>query len=173
MSVVDRIATLVRGAGLGAAYILLPTQIVLSVGYVIARQFFHFQLTPWQELEWHLFFALVFLTLGSAYLADRHVRIDILRERMSERSRAIIEIAGFFLALLPFALILIYLGATPAWDSFVVAERSRAPLGLPYRWIIKSMIPLGALLLLLAGVVVTMRNIGILSRSRVADRSAP
>jgi TRAP-type mannitol/chloroaromatic compound transport system permease small subunit len=173
MPAVDRIATLVRAAGLGAAYILLPSQIVLSVGYVIARRFFHFQLTPWQELEWHLFFALVFLTLGSAYLADRHVRIDIVRDRMSEHSRAMIEIAGFFLALLPFSLILIYLGTIPAWDAFIIDERSRAPLGLSHRWIIKSMIPIGALLLLLAGVVVTLRNIRILSRSRVAHRSAP
>jgi TRAP-type mannitol/chloroaromatic compound transport system permease small subunit len=173
MPAIDRIATLVRVAGLGAAYILLPIQIVLSVGYVIARQFFHFQLTPWQELEWHLFFALVFLTLGNAYLADRHVRIDIVRDRMSERTRAMIEIAGFFLALLPFALVLIYLGTTPAWDSFMVGERSRAPLGLPYRWIIKSMIPVGALLLLLSGVVVTLRNVRILSRSRVANQPTP
>jgi TRAP-type mannitol/chloroaromatic compound transport system permease small subunit len=173
MPVADRIATLVRIAGLGAAYILLPIQIVLSVGYVVARKFSHFQLTPWQELEWHLFFALVFLTLGSAYLADRHVRIDIVRDRMSVRSRAMIEIAGFFLALLPFSLILLYLGTTPAWDAFILGERSRAPLGLSHRWIIKSMIPIGALLLLLAGVVVTLRNIRILSRSRVADQSAP
>lgn len=173
MPVADRIATLVRIAGLGAAYILLPIQIVLSVGYVVAREFFYFQLTPWQELEWHLFFALVFLTLGSAYLADRHVRIDIVRDRMSERSRAMIEIAGFFLALLPFALLLIYLGSTLAWDAFIMGERSRASLGLSHRWIIKSMIPIGSLLLLLAGVVVTLRNMRILRRLRGADQPAP
>jgi TRAP-type mannitol/chloroaromatic compound transport system permease small subunit len=113
------------------------------------------------------------LTLGSAYLADRHVRIDIVRDRMSVRSRAMIEIAGFFLALLPFSLILLYLGTTPAWDAFILGERSRAPLGLSHRWIIKSMIPIGSLLLLLAGVVVTLRNMRILRRLRVADQSAP
>ena len=168
MSALDRIAALVRGAGLFAAYVLLPAQIILSVGYVIARKFLHFQLTPLQELEWHLFFALVFLTLGSAYLADRHVRIDIVRDRISERTRAMIEIAGFFLALLPFSLIVLYLGTIPAWDAFVIGERSRAPLGLSQRWIIKSMIPIGALLLLLAGLVVTFRNVKILSRLRAA-----
>lgn len=170
MSALDRISTLVRGAGLFAAYVLLPIQIVLSVGYVVARQFLHFQLTPLQELEWHLFFALVFLTLGSAYLSDRHVRIDIVRDRMNERTRAAIEILGFFLALLPFTLILLYLGSIPAWDAFVIGERSRAPLGLSHRWIIKSLIPIGALLLLLAGTVVTARNFKLLSRSHFVQQ---
>lgn len=169
----DSIAAFVRAAGLIAAYILLPAQIILSVGYVVARPFLHFQLTPLQELEWHLFFALVFLTLGSAYLADRHVRIDILRDRMDQRTRAVIEIVGFFVALLPFALIILYLGTIPAWDAFTVGERSRAPLGLSHRWIIKSMIPIGAVLLLLAGVVVTLRNIKVLSRSGGAGQLAP
>lgn len=169
---VDRIAALVRIVGLVAACVLLPAQIVLSAGAVVARRFFHFQLTPVQELEWHLFFALVFLTLGSAYLADRHVRIDIMRDRMSERTRALIEIGGFFLALLPFSLIVLYLGTIPAWDAFILGERSRAPLGLPYRWIIKSMIPIGALLLLLAGLVVTFRNLRRLSQPDIDDQSS-
>lgn len=172
MSAIDRISRLVRAAGLFAAYVLLPIQIVLSVGYVVARQFLDFQLTPLQELEWHLFFALVFLTLGSAYLADRHVRIDVLRERMSERTRAVIEIVGFFLALLPFTLIIFYLGSITAWDAFTIGERSRAPLGLTHRWIIKSLIPIGALLLLLAGSVVTARNFKLLSRLRTVRQSS-
>ena len=171
MLALDRVASFVRAVGLVAACVLLPAQIALSAGSVIARRFLHFQLTPLQELEWHLFFALVFLTFGSAYLADRHVRIDILRDRMSVRTRAVIEIGGFFLALLPFSLIVIYLGTIPAWDAFTVGERSRAPLGLSHRWIIKSMIPVGALLLLLAGLVVTFRNFKLLSRPGVDQPS--
>lgn len=171
MSAPDRVAALVRAFGLFAAYVLLPAQIILSVGYVVARQFFRFQLTPLQELEWHLFFGLVFFTLGSVYLADRHVRIDILRDRMSERTRATIEIAGFFLALLPFCLIIIYLGSSFAWEAYLVGEHSRAALGLPHRWIVKALIPLGALLLLLAGLVTTARSAKVLSRS-ASDTSA-
>ena len=170
MRTLDHLAAFVRFVGLVAACVLLPAQIVLSAGSVIARRFFHFQLLPVQELEWHLFFALVFLTLGSVYLADRHVRIDIVRDRMSERTRALIEIGGFFLALLPFSLIILYLGTLSAWDAFILGERSRSPLGLSHRWIIKSMIPVGALLLLLAGLVVTFRNVKLLSRPGMVDR---
>lgn len=169
MPELDRVATVVRAVGVVAACVLLPAQIVLGVGYVIARKFLSFQLTPFQELEWHLFFALVFLTLGSAYLADRHVRIDIVRDRLSMRTRAVIEIGGFLVALLPFCLIIIYLGTISAWDAFMLGERSRAPLGLPYRWIIKSMIPIGAVLLLLAGTVVALRNLTLALRPPPED----
>lgn len=165
----DRLATVVRVVGVVAACVLLPVQIVLGVGYVIARKFLSFQLTPFQELEWHLFFALVFLTLGSAYLADRHVRIDIVRDRLSMRSRAVIEIGGFLVALVPFCLIIIYLGTTSAWDAFMLSERSRAPLGLPHRWVIKSMIPIGFVLLLLAGTVVAVRNLTLALRPPPQD----
>ena len=168
----ERAAALVRVVGVVAACVLLPMQIVLGVGYVIARKFLSFQLTPFQELEWHLFFALVFLTLGSAYLADRHVRIDIVRDRLSERTRAVIEIGGFLLALLPFCLIIVYLGTLTTWDAFIIGERSRAPLGLSDRWIIKAMIPIGALLLLLAGTVVATRNLKLLGQSRRAGPSS-
>ena len=165
----DRVATLVRAVGVVAACVLLPAQIVLGVGYVLARRFLSFPLTPFQELEWHLFFALVFLTLGSAYLADRHVRIDIVRDRLSLRTQAVIEIGGFLIALLPFCLIIIYLGTVSVWDAFMLSERSRAPLGLPHRWIIKSMIPIGAALLLLAGAVITLRNLTLALRPQRED----
>lgn len=166
MSALDHIAAGVRAVGVFAACVLIPAQIVLGAGYVIARQFFHFQLTPLQELEWHFFFALVFLTLGAAYLADRHVRIDIARDRLSERARAIIEISGFFIAVVPFCLIVFIVGAEAAWGAWVTGEHSRAPLGLGKRWIIKSTIPIGALLLFLAGCVVTGRNLQVLTSRR-------
>jgi TRAP-type mannitol/chloroaromatic compound transport system permease small subunit len=154
----DRMEAFVRGIGKVACFVLLPAQVAITTFYVLARKLYNFQLTPLQELEWHCFFALVVLTFGMTLLADRHVRIDVAREHFSERTRAIIEIAGFFLALLPFSLAMVYFGADLALKSFLTNEKSPAALGLPYRWIIKSLLPLGGVLLLAAGVVVTARN---------------
>jgi len=58
----------------------------------------------------------------------------------------------------PFCTILIVHGGELAWNSFATAERSRAPLGLPLRWLIKSVLPVGGLLLLLAGLSIATRN---------------
>jgi len=162
----ERIAQFVRGIGILAAWIAIPSQILVAVSYIVGRQFFVLPATKMQEAEWHFFVALVFLTFGMALLANRHVRIDIVSSRMSERTRALIEIIGFLVAVLPFCTILIVLGVQNTWEAYWLAERSPAAMGLPSRWIVKSALPMGALLLLLAGLVVTGRNLEIMRRAR-------
>ncbi len=151
-----------------ACFILLPAQALTALFYIVGRQYFHFAGTPFQELEWHFFASVVFFTLGFAYLADRHVRIDILREKMSDRLRAWIEMIGYAVAIVPFCLIITWYGYLDAWGAFQDGEGSRAALGLPHRWIIKSTLPLGALFLLAAGTVVFHRNLDFI---RSGDRS--
>ncbi len=168
----EKLVWIVRFAGITACWVFIPAQILISVGHIIGRRLFAFSGTPLQELEWHLFVATIFFCFGLAYLSDRHVRIDILRDRLGAASRARIEVVGFFIAILPFCLVTIYFGTEYAVDSFEMGERSRAALGLPHRWIIKSVIPLGALFLLVAGIVVVSRNIAILRGNSVADNPA-
>ena len=108
------------------------------------------------------------LGLGYAYLRDAHVRIDVVRDRLSPRTRAWTELAGCLLVLVPFCMMLIVHGGEIAVDSFVAREHARSPLGLPMRWIIKSALPVGGLLLLLAGFCVAVRNAMFLA-GRVAE----
>lgn len=157
-------ALLVRGVGIVAACVLIPAQLAISTFYVVGRQFWLLPATALQELEWHFFMTLVFLTLGLAYLDDRHVRIDVLRDNFSARTRAWIEVIGIVVALVPFCVVVMYVGSRAALQSFLIGESSRAPLGLPYRWIIRSVVPLGAMFLLAAGSVVAARNIATLRR---------
>ena len=104
----ERLERLVHGIGVLACYVLLPAQIGIAVFYIVARKFLDFPLTPLQELEWHFFFALVFLTFGMAHLADRNVRMDIITDRISPTTRAAIELVGFFVGLLPLAIAIYY-----------------------------------------------------------------
>lgn len=161
MSVLRVCRGLERGiVSLGAlvAWLTLIPLIAVSVYDMIGRQFFHVGSTRLQELEWHFFLAVVMLGLGYAYVSDAHVRIDILRDRMTPRMRAWVELLGSLLVLVPFCMILIVHGGELALNSFLENERARAPLGLPMRWIIKSALPVGGLLLLLAGLSVAIRN---------------
>lgn len=164
MRAVEYVARLVRAIGTVAACLLLPAQLAVSTSYVVGRQIWAFPGTAMQELEWHFFMTLVFLTLGLAYLDDRHVRIDVLRDRFGPRLKAWIEVVGVVVALVPFCVVVIYLGSRAAWQSFLVGEASHAALGLPYRWIVRSVVPLGALFLLAAGGVVAARNVETLRR---------
>lgn len=87
---------------------------------------------------------------------------------MALRTRAWIELSGCLLVLVPFCMVLIIHGGELALNAFATAERARALLGLPMRWIIKSTLPVGGLLLLLAGLSIAIRNAMFLA-GRAAD----
>jgi len=134
-----------------AAYCFLPGLILVSLLDLIARRLFSYSSTPVQELAWHFFFACAMFGMGYAYFRDRHVRVDIFRDRISPAARTRLERFLLVYLLLPMALIMVGFGAWMTWISFSQGEGSRAALGLSARWIVKSALPLGALLLFLAG----------------------
>lgn len=134
-----------------AAMVFLPGLIAVSIIDITGRRFLQYSSTPLQELAWHFFFACVMFAIGYTYIRDRHVRVDIVRERLSSRAKARLERFLLIVFLLPLCLILFWFGARMAWLSYIQDEGSRAALGLSARWIIKSALPVGALLLLLAG----------------------
>ncbi|WP_420402399.1 TRAP transporter small permease subunit [Nisaea sp.] len=137
--------------GAVAALIFLPGLILVSIVDVTGRRFLQFSSTPLQELASQLFFASVMFGIGYTYIKDRHVRVDILRERVSARLKARLEQVMLIALFLPLCLILLWFGVRMTWLSFVQDEGSRAALGLSARWIIKSVLPIGSLLLFLAG----------------------
>jgi TRAP-type mannitol/chloroaromatic compound transport system permease small subunit len=103
-----------------------------------------------EELQWHLYATGFLLGLFYAYQADTHIRVDLLLERWSPRTRAWLELYGTLLLLFPFLALVLVHSLPFVKSSFVLGEVSQAPGGLPMRWLIKSMLPLGFTLLLLA-----------------------
>ncbi len=101
-----------------------------------------------EEIQWHLYSLGFLLGLSYAYSGDNHVRVDVLHERLSPRRKAWVELYGILLLLLPFLALVIVFSVPFVADSFRFGEVSQAPGGLPYRWLVKSMLPLGFLLLL-------------------------
>ena len=118
---------------------------------IVTRRFLILGSTKLQEMEWHLHTALFLLVLGYAYLKNAHVRIEIVRDKYSTFTKIIFETIGIFIFLIPYTCLVIYYGIDFVNRSFNMNEVSSALTGLSHRWIIKSFIPLGMILLLLAG----------------------
>lgn len=114
--------------------------------------------TKFQEMEWHLHAALFLLCLGFGYVRNSHVRIELVRERFNLETRAWTEFLGCIIFLLPYATLVLYFSTDFALRSYHMNEVSSALTGLPYRWIIKSFVPIGMVLLLLGGFAVAARN---------------
>jgi len=121
------------------------------VANVLLRYVFGAGRIEFEELQWHLY-SLGFLAgLAAAFQADAHIRVDVLRARMRPATRAWVELYGLLLLLAPFAAFVLWAAVPFVAASFEQAEVSPSPGGLPLRWAIKAMLPLGFGLLALAG----------------------
>lgn len=125
---------------------------------VLVRYVFKQTSAFFYEMEWHLFSLVFLLAAGWTLLNDRHVRVDILYSRFSERGKAIADIIGTFVFLLPFCVVILVTATPYALNAFLSGEGSPDSGGLPYRWVIKSAIVVGAALLLLQGVALMLEK---------------
>jgi TRAP-type mannitol/chloroaromatic compound transport system permease small subunit len=119
---------------------------------VTLRRWFVIGSTKLQELEWHLHGTLFLMCLGWAYLKNAHVRIELVSERMTARSRAWVELTGILVFLIPYVIAIIAFGFDYVDFSYRYDEGSASPTGLPNRWIIKSIIVFGFIVLGIAAI---------------------
>lgn len=143
----------------GKAVSWVSLLLVLVVFYdVVTRYFFNYTTVATIELEWHLF-SLIFL-LGSGYALkhDRHVRVDVFYTRFSERKKALVNLLGSVLFLIPFCIIVIYSTIPFVHNSFYISETSPDPGGLPGRFLIKGAIVIGFVLLLIQAIGEALRS---------------
>lgn len=135
---------------MGQLCVVLMLLMIANVFYdVVMRYFFNDVSIGMQELEWHLFAAMFMFGIGFTLKEDGHVRVDILYEKMNPHTQAYIDIFAALLFALPITLIVMYYGYSYAFDAYDMMEGSPDPGGLPYRWIIRSVIPLSNAFLVL------------------------
>ncbi len=154
------------GKTLSWIWLILLGVIMLNV---VMRYLFSEGRIELEELQWHLYSIGFLIGMSYAYQADAHVRVDVLHERMSPRLKAWIELYGTLLLLVPFIVLVVWYGIPFVSSSFAVDEVSSSPGGLPYRWLIKAMLPFGFALLALAVLARLSRVWSFLFLQGVAD----
>lgn len=128
-------------------WVALLAIIVLNV---VLRYAFGQGRIEFEEIQWHLYATGFLLALGYALQTDSHIRVDVLHERFSPTLQAWCEFYGILLLLIPFIVLMLVFSVPFVAASFALSEVSNAPGGLPFRWAIKAMLPLGFFLLALA-----------------------
>jgi len=133
--------------------------VILVSSDVLLRYIFNFSSASLYELEWHIF-ALIFL-FGSVYTLyiGEHVRVDVFYNKLSKKNKKIIDLLGNVFFLIPFGLVISYTSLPFVQDSYRILESSPDPGGLPYRFIIKSVITISFFLLSVVGVVKIMNSL--------------
>ncbi len=128
---------------------------------VLLRYGFHTGSVAMQELEWHLMAPVSLLCMAYAIKHEGHVRVDIIYGRFSPHWQRIIEFISCLCAVALCAII-IKLSYGYVEQSYRIGEGSPDPGGLPYRFILKSMIPAGFTLLLLQSLAASLRALIVL-----------
>jgi TRAP-type mannitol/chloroaromatic compound transport system permease small subunit len=155
---VDRV-----GYGLAAILVLM----VLNVAFdVMMRYLFRASSVGMQEMEWHLFSMVILFGMGYGLRHEGHVRVDFVFDRLSDKKKALINILGTLFMLAPLALLILAGSFGYVNDAYISGEISEDPGGLPYRWIIKSMIPLSFAFLLLSATGYVLKNIELFRRAK-------
>lgn len=143
--------------GRGVSWLSLGMVLVVF-GDVVSRYLFRHTSGAMQELEWYLFGTLYLLAAGYTLLHDEHVRVDIACSKLSPRRRAWLDFVLYWVFFFPSCVLVIY----TAWPfvrlAWEVWEGSPDPGGLPLRWLLKSMIIVGFVLLLVQGISETIKS---------------
>ncbi len=157
----DRIDRLTATIGRAVAWLALGV-VLLEFTLVIARYLFALGSIWATETVIYAHASLFMLAAAWTLKAGGHVRVDVFYAEASPRAKAIIDLVGSLLLLLPFAAVLVWLGVPYAARSWAILERSQETSGLPLVFVLKTLIPLFAVLMALQGVAQAIRALAVL-----------
>lgn len=151
----------------GERVMWLTTALVILIFLDVIMRYLFSATNAWvTELEWHMFALIFLLCAGYALKGDHHVRVDVFYSKMTARGKAVVDLFGTLIFLIPWCLMVIYTSFIYAENSFAFREMSPDPGGLPARYIIKFAITAGFILLLLQAVAMAMKS----ARTIIANR---
>jgi TRAP-type mannitol/chloroaromatic compound transport system permease small subunit len=150
-AVADRIDRLTSALGRAAAWLALVV-VLLQFALVVARYLFGLGSVWLTETVIYAHAALFMLAAAWTLQVGGHVRVDIFYADASAHTKALIDLVGALFLLLPFMVVLI-------WS---ILEHSQEASGLPVVFVLKTLIPLFALLMALQGIAQAIRAAALL-----------
>lgn len=138
--------------------------VITTCVIVIARYLLDYGSIGLQESVIYMH-GMVFM-LGIAYTLKEqgHVRVDVLNERLPRKLRISIDIVGHLVFLMPVAIFILWTSIDYVSFSWSLRESSGQPGGLPGVYLLKTMIPLMAILLILQGLSEILKGVSELLR---------
>jgi len=156
-SIIRRIDTFSEWIGRGIAWLTL-LMVLITFSVAVLRYLFNIGWIAMQESVVYLH-SFVFL-LGAAYTLkhDGHVRVDIMYRPLGERGKALVNLFGTLVLLLPVSLFMLWI----CWDyvaaSWSILEGSQEAGGIEARYLLKSSLLLMPALMVLQSIAELLRN---------------
>lgn len=140
------LSNVIDAAGKLAGWFSLFLVILITID-VFCRYFLNLSFIWVIELEKYFFAFILLFGAAYTYKNDKHVRVDLFYSKLNPKSKSITNLLGDLLLLLPWSLLLVWVGFSYFKFSFQINESSPQAGGLPALYILKSFISLAFLLL--------------------------
>jgi TRAP-type mannitol/chloroaromatic compound transport system permease small subunit len=144
---IDRLSTAI---GRVAAWLVLAA-VLLQFAVVVLRYIFGVGSIRLQESVTYAHALAFLLAAAWALKTDSHVRVDVFYGRASRRTRALVDLFGTLVLLAPTMILILWTSIPYASRAWTTMEGSQEAAGLPLVFLLKSVIPLFAALMLLQG----------------------
>jgi TRAP-type mannitol/chloroaromatic compound transport system permease small subunit len=161
----DLIDSVIAAIGRAAIWCCLYV-VVVEFAVVLMRYALGIGSIKLQESVLYAHAGLFMLAAAWTLQVDGHVRVDIFYAQARPHTRALVDLIGAIVFLLPFAAVLALLSLPYVERSWAILERSREASGLPFVYLLKTLIPLFAVLIGLQGVAQAIRAALMLSGPR-------
>lgn len=140
--------------------------VALTLLIVVLRYAFGQGAIALQESVLYLHGVVFMLGIPYALKTDAHVRVDLVYSRLGPRGRAIVDLLGHVLLLVPVAAVLFLYSRPYVVSSWRIFEGSSEVGGIPAVFLLKTLIPVTAVLLLLQGLAEIARCLQVLAAPR-------
>lgn len=131
---------------------LLPVMVAATLAVVLLRYAFNQGAILLQESVMYLHAVVFMLGIPYALKEDAHVRVDLVYARLSPRGRALVDLLGHLLGLLPVTAAMVLYSQSYVASAWRILEGSSEVGGIPGIFLLKTLIPVTAVLLALQGV---------------------
>jgi len=156
--------------GRGVAWVAL-IMVLVQFAVVIMRYVFSIGFIPMQESIWYMHGILFMCGAGYTLLHDGHVRVDILYREASAKRKALVDMIGALVFLVPLCILTMWLSWSYVINSWKTLEGSTEISGLPLIFLYKTVIWVFAILLGLQGVAMAIRGFQTLVDEKILKTS--
>jgi len=142
---------------------LAPIMVLLQFAIVLMRYVYGVNDIALQEAVIYLHASLFLLVAGYTLKHNGHVRVDVLYRTARPRHKSLVNLFGTLFFLLPFCALIVWTSWDYVADSWAIQEGSKETSGIQAVFLLKTLIPVFAVLVALQGLSLIIHSARVLA----------